>query len=262
MNTNVWFDSNHVEAWLNGKPIIHDLCLKLRIGESTAILGPNGSGKSTLLKLIDRNLYPIIKKGSHLKLFGSKTVNLWQLRKCMGVISTELEMRFAPNVSAIEIIQSGLFGSMHLGRDQRLSKEELAQSQALIEKLGLEAIAEQPFGHLSDGQRRRLMIARALVHEPKILVMDEPDRALDLKASHQLLATLGSLCREGITLLMATHQIHTIIPEVKRVIFFKNGQIEADGSPDQLLQNQSLSNFFETHLRVIEHQGFRQVLPG
>lgn len=258
----IWFDAGCVEAWLGGRPVINDLSLQLRLGESTAVLGPNGAGKSTLVKLIDRSLHPIVKADSHLRLFGSSTVNLWALRRRLGVVSSELETRFHPRTDAREIVLSSFFGSMRLGRDQTPSAEQRSNAAELINRLDLESIAAEPFGRLSDGQRRRLMIARALVHQPQVLVLDEPGRALDLKACHQLLKILTDLCRSGTTLVQVTHRIDTIVPEMERVLFLQGGRLQGDGPAEQLLQDQPLSQLFETPLRVLTHQGYRQVLPG
>ena len=260
--TDIWFDAHHVEAWLGGRPVIHDLCLQLRIGESTTILGPNGAGKSTLVNLINRNLYPLVRANSHLKLFDKTTINIWQLRSSLGIASSDLETRFSPQIKAKELILSGFFGSTSLGRDQIPNAQQLAKSESLLQQLNLDAFAEQPFGQLSDGQRRRLMIARALVHDPKVLVLDEPCRALDLKACHQLLETMRKLCDQGTTLLVITHRIDTIIPEMNRILFIQQGRLCADGTPKQLLLDHKLSDLFDTRLHVYEHKGYRQVLPG
>ena len=258
----IWFDANHVEALLGGRAVIHDLSLKLKLGESTTLLGPNGAGKSTLVNLINRSVYPLVKPSSHLKLFGKSTINIWQLRSSIGIATSELEQRFLPHICAKELILSGFFGATRLGRDQNPNQSQLAKSQSIMEQLDLGAFAETPFGQLSDGQRRRLMIARALVHSPKVLVLDEPCRALDLKACHQLLATMRDLCNQGTTLLVITHRIDTIIPEMSRILFIKEGRICDDGTPTQLLLDSKLSNLFKTPLRVLEHKGYRQVLPG
>ncbi len=194
---NLWFDAKHVEAWLGGHAVIHDLCLQLRTGESTTILGPNGAGKSSIVNLISRNLYPVVRPGSHLRLFGQSTVNLWQLRSSLGLACSDLETRFPARICAKELILTGFFGSTRLGRDQIPNPEQRAKSESLLQELNLDTFAKQPFGQLSDGQRRRLMIARALVHDPKVLVLDEPCRALDLKACHQLLETMRKLCHQG-----------------------------------------------------------------
>ena len=260
--SDLWFDANHLEAWLGGRPVIHDLCLQLKIGESTTILGPNGAGKSSILNLINRSLYPLVRQNSHLKLFGNSSINIWQLRSSIGIASSDLETRFSPCIHAKELILSGFFGSTRLGRDQNPNSQQLAKSESLLQQLNLNPFAEQPFGQLSDGQRRRLMIARALVHDPKVLVLDEPCRALDLKACYQLLETMRMLCNQGTTLLVVTHRIDTIIPEMSRILFIKDGRLCADGPPNQMLLDNKLSNLFNTPLRVLEHKGYKQVLPG
>lgn len=259
---NIWFEANHLEAWLAGQPVIHDLCLRLKLGESTTILGPNGAGKSTIANLINRSVYPIVKPGSHLELFGIRTINLWKLRSSIGIVNSDLETRFSPQMLAKELISSAFFGSTRLGRDQTPNHEQLDTSDLLLQQLNLDGFAETPYGQLSDGQRRQLMIARALVHKPRVLVLDEPCRALDLRACHQLLNTLRKLCQAGTTLLVITHRIDTIIPEMGRILFIKQGRVCADGTPEQLLQDHKLSELFQTPLRMLEHKGFRQVLPG
>ena len=260
--SDIWFDANHLEAWLGGRPVIHDLSLRLKLGESTTILGPNGAGKSTIVNLINRSIYPIVKPHSHLKIFDHETINLWKLRSCIGVVNSELETRFSPHIQAKELLLSGFFGSTRLGRDQNPNVQQQEKCDLLIDQLHLKHFAELPYGKLSDGQRRRLMIARALVHEPKVLVLDEPCRALDLKACHQLLKTLRALCQRGTTLLVITHRIETILPEMERILFIEHGDICVDGSPEQVLQDRTLSDLFKTPLRVLEHNGYRQVLPG
>ena len=258
----VWFDACRVEARLSGRPVINNLNLQLRLGESTTVLGPNGAGKSTVVKLVERSLHPVVQAGAHLKLFGSSTVNLWQLRRRLGVVNSEMETRFPPMINALEVVLSGLFGSMRLGRDQIPQPQQISATRALLERLDLAAIADQPFGQLSDGQRRRLMIARALVHDPEVLVLDEPSRALDLKACHQLLQMLRELCRSGTTVVQVTHRIDTIVPEMQRVLFINGGSVVGDGTPPAMLTAERLSALFATQLTVVEANGYWQVLPA
>ena len=186
----IWSDTNYLETWLGGQTVIHDLFLKLKIEDSTAILGPNKAGKCTIL---NRSLYPIVKPDSHLAIFGTSIINIWELRSSIGIVNSDLETRFRPSILARELIQSAFFGSTRLGRDQNPSLDQIAKSDMLLKQLNLEAFAEKPYGQLSDGQRRRLMIARALVRNPKVLVLDEPCMAFDLKACHQLLDTMREL---------------------------------------------------------------------
>jgi iron complex transport system ATP-binding protein len=100
------------------------------------------------------------------------------------------------------------------------------------------------------------------VHDPEVLVLDEPTNGLDLKAKHQLLEILRQLAQAGTTLLLVTHQIEAIIPEIQRCVLLRQGAIVGQGSTDDLLQDGPLSALFDTPLRVMEAQGYRQVVPG
>ena len=262
MTTETWLDLCNVEAWLGDRPVLHNLNLQLKLKQSTTVLGPNGAGKSSLVKLIDRSLYPIVRPDAHLRLFGSETVNLWALRSRLGVVSSELEQRLHPKTAVEEAVVSNFFGATRLGRDQKPSARQWEQARDLLDQLHLHSIRERCCGELSDGQRRRLLIARALVHQPEVLVLDEPSRALDLQACHQLLAILRALIQAGTTVVQVTHRVDTIVPEMERVLFLDGGTIVKSGSPSELLQAKELSELFKTPLEVVEKNGFRQVLPG
>jgi len=251
-----------VEAWLGPRRVFSDLSLRLHLGEHAVILGPNGAGKSALIKLLSRELYPVVKPGSTLRLFGSTTVNLWELRSRIGLVSSDLQQRTAAMVPAGDVVLSGWFGSVGIGRSQQPNAAQRQRVTELMAELGLTELAQRPYGQLSDGQKRRLLLARALVHAPEVLVLDEPTNGLDLRARHQLLAALRRLAGSGTTLLMVTHQLNAVIPEVERVLLLKQGQLVGDGPPARLLADAPLSALFETPLRVVEADGWRQVLPG
>tara|TARA_B100000674_G_scaffold54436_1_gene37844 strand:- start:229 stop:1038 length:810 start_codon:yes stop_codon:yes gene_type:complete len=257
-----WLDCQAVEAWIGGHRVVQDLTLKLLKGQSTAVLGPNGAGKSTLVKLISRSLYPVVKPNSHLRLFGSETVNLWALRQRLGIVSTDLEQRIPASLTGRELLLAAFFGSIGLGRDRTPSPEQRERTDELLRRLDLDGLADENYGLLSEGQRRRLLIARALVHEPEVLVLDEPTNALDLRARHKLLRTLQDLCQQGTTLVMVTHQVEAIIPEIRRVVGLKDCRINLDGSAQEALSGPRLSALFNTPLTVVEAGGYRQVLPG
>ena len=262
LGSNTWLEIRHGEAWLGGAPVLHDINLDLRLGESTTVLGPNGAGKSCLVKLIDRSLHPIVQDQAYLHLFGRSTVNLWQLRQRLGIVSTPMEERIPGSISALDLVLAGFFGSTRLGHNQNPSLSQRIRAEQVLEQLDLQAISDQPYGQLSDGQRRRLLMARALVHEPDVLVLDEPSRALDLKGCHQLMHTLSDLCRRGTTLVQVTHRIDTIIPEIQRVLLLQKGRIVGDGTPAEMLTSTKLSALYDTQLTVVEADGFRQVLPA
>ncbi|MCT0214529.1 ABC transporter ATP-binding protein [Synechococcus sp. CS-1327] len=251
-----------VEAWLGPRPVFNELSLQLQLGEHTVLLGPNGSGKSSLLKLLSRELYPVVKPGSLLRIFGSETVNLWELRRRIGMVSADLQSAYGGGVIAADVVLSGFFGSVGIGRSQQPTAAMQARVRALMEELGLAALARRPYAQLSDGQRRRLLLARALVHDPELLVLDEPTNGLDLQAKHQLLAILRKLAGSGTTLLLATHQIEAIIPEISRAVLLSQGQVVGDGPTAELLQDGPLSSLFGTPLQVLMANGYRQVLPA
>ena len=177
-------------------------------------------------------------------------------------MSADLQASYNPAVTAEAVVLSGFFGSVGLGRSQQVTAAMEERVDALLAELGLRELARRPFGQLSDGQRRRLLLARALVHGPELLVLDEPTNGLDLPAKHQLLAALRQLARSGTTLLLVTHQIEAIIPEITRVVLLKRGQVVGDGPADLLLQDAPLSALFDTPLQVFRLSGNRQVLPA
>lgn len=257
-----YFEAENLEVWLGDRPVFPDLSLHLHRGEHTVVLGPNGSGKSSLIKLLSRELYPVVKNGSSLRLFGDTTVNLWQLRRRIGHVSTDLQSSYSPVAPAADVVLSGLFGSVGIGPSQPATHRQRQQVQALMETLGLADLAERPFGRLSDGQKRRLLLARALVHRPDVLVLDEPTNGLDPAARQQLLGLLRILAARGTTLLLVTHQIDAIIPEIERAVLLQRGTVMADGSTDHWLQSAPLSALFGTPLQLVEADGWRQLLPA
>ncbi len=251
-----------VEAWLGPRQVFDNLSLRLHRGEHTVILGPNGSGKSSLIKLLSRELYPVVKQGSALRIFGSSTVNLWELRGRIGLVSQDLQAGYTARTGAADVVLSGFFGSVGIGRSQQPTDAQHRRVAALMEQLALADLAERPYGQLSDGQRRRLLLARALVHDPQVLVLDEPTNGLDLRAKHQLLQILRDLAGAGTTLLLVTHQIEAILPEISRAVLLRQGRVVADGPAAELLQDGPLSALFDTPLQVLSANGYRQVLPG
>ncbi|EDY37571.1 ATPase [Cyanobium sp. PCC 7001] len=257
-----YFELQAVTAYRGRRPVFENLSLRLCTGEHTVILGPNGSGKSSLIKLLSREIYPVVQPGSWLRIFGRDTVNLWALRHRIGLVSPDLQAHYRPGVRGEDVVLSGFFGSVGLGRSQQPSDSQRQRVAELMAQLGLSALAQRPFGELSDGQRRRLLLARALVHDPDVLVLDEPTNGLDLKARHQLLALLRQLAQRGTTLLLVTHQIEAIVPEIRRCVLLRGGQVVGDGAVEELLEAGPLSALFDTPLQVVSVGGFRQVLPA
>jgi iron complex transport system ATP-binding protein len=257
-----YFELEAVEAWLGPRPVFRNLSLRLHRGEHTLVLGPNGAGKSALVKLLSRELYPVVRPGSRLAIFGSSTVNLWELRRRIGFVSSALLRHIAPGVTAFDLVLSGFFGSVGIGRHHTATAAQRQRVMQLMEELQLDGLSQRPFAQLSDGQQRRLLLARALVHGPEVLVLDEPTNGLDLRSRHQLLGQLRQLAAAGTTLLLVTHQIEAVIPEISRVLLLRQGELVGDGPAAQLLRAEPLSALFDTPLRLVELDGWRQVLPA
>jgi iron complex transport system ATP-binding protein len=247
---------HQVTAYQQQTRVLNQLSLKIGPQERVAILGPNGAGKSTLLKLINRELYPVAQDGSYLKLFGSETLNLWQLRNRIGFVSQDLQEDYTPYTSALDVVVSGFFGA--IGRHDHLQPTalQLEQARAMMASLGISQDESCMFQRLSTGQKRRLLLARALVHQPQALIFDEPANGLDMGASLTMLTLLRGFCSEGRSLLITTHHVDEIIPEIERVVLVKQGQIVADGPKTELLTSAHLSDLYQTSLHISEKNGW------
>lgn len=257
-----YLDLQAVDTWLGPRQVFRNLSLSLFQGEHTVILGPNGSGKSSLLKLLSRELYPVVKEGSWLRVFGEETVHLWRLRARMGLLSQDPQTADRREARARDVVLSGFFGSVRLGRSQQPTPAQQQRVEALLDEVGLVDLAERPFSHLSEGQKRRVLLARALVHKPEVLVLDEPSNGLDIQARHQLLQQLSQLAQAGTTLLLVSHRIEEIIPEIQRVVLLKEGAVVGDGPTAVLLRDGPLSALYGLPLRVVTSGACRQVLPA
>ncbi len=257
-----WLEMKNLDVMVEENLILSNINLSLYEGENTAILGPNGAGKSTLIKLIERTLYPIVKTNSFFKIYGDENINIWDLRQRIGYLSTEFESRISPYTIAQDVILSGFYGTNGSGKKKTLNQPQKRRVNKLVSNLGLKKnIYNKPFGHLSDGQKRYILLARALVNQPKVLVLDEPTHRLDVKSKYLLLSLLKSLCNSGITLLQVTHNVETIINQNTRIVLLKDGKIIDDASPDKCLSSKNLSYLYETPLISNKTNGYWQIYP-
>ena len=233
------------------------LSLTIRQHERVAILGPNGSGKTTLLNTINRELYPVQAEDSWIRILGRDRWNVWALRKHIGWVSQDLQNGFMPNATVLDAVVSGFFSSIgvHPQLRQHIEPAQLQRARTVVQELALEALADRPYRTLSTGQQRRCLLARALVHDPDTLILDEPTAGLDLTASFDLLARIRELANRGKSLVMVTHHLGDIPPEVERVILLKRGRVIADGPKASVLRREVLSDVYETDLGLTEVDG-------
>ncbi|ALC10991.1 ABC transporter ATP-binding protein [Sphingopyxis sp. 113P3] len=225
--------------------VILDLpALTIAAGESCAILGANGSGKSTLVKLVTRELYPAW--GADVRIFGHQSWNVFELRKRLGIVSSSEQLDFdaEPPLEVLDCVVSGFFASRGLWRHQHHTQEMIDASRAALEEVGASSLVGRSMASLSTGEARRVLIARALAHRPRALLLDEPCAGLDPAARHHFLEMLRSIARGGTTMLLITHHIDEILPEIERIVMLRDGRLLHDGPKANLLTSDRLTDLF------------------
>lgn len=248
-----------VSAFRGSKQVFRDLNLCIQQGVSTAILGPNGSGKTTLLKLAAREIYPA--QGT-VKIFDQERWDVWQLRKRLGLVSQDLQNNYLPLATGLSVVISGFFSSLQTYRHQAVDPAMIERATEVIHDLEIETLADRPLLQMSSGQQRRFLLARALVNRPDALLLDEPTSGLDLPAQFQFFATMQHLIRSGKTVIVVTHSVPEILPEIRRVVLLKDGQVMLHDEKEKVLTRQNLSEAYQTNVQVIRHGDYFQVIPA
>ncbi len=250
--------------WRGSTCVFENLTLDIEQHERVAILGPNGSGKTTLLKAINRELYPVVKTGSCLRILGKERWNVWELRKRIGVVSNDLQQRYTPTTSALEVVVSGFHSSIgiHGLLADRVTRDQVRAARKTLAELGVESLCDTPLEYMSTGQQRRCLLARALVHDPATLILDEPTSGLDFAASFDYLDRVRQLAQQGRNIVIVTHHLNEIPPEMDRVVLLQAGEIVADGRKTDVLTSEQLSRVYETPIRVAEVDGYYLAYPG
>lgn len=254
-------DIFNATVYRDEKKVFDQLSLSIKCGESAVIIGPNGAGKSSLLKLLSREIYPISKEGSFVKILGKQLPTLWDLRKKIGLISADLQAIFVPDISGLGVVVSGLHNSIGLFSHQEITDSELKRGKKILEYLGIQDLANCRYRQMSTGQQRICLLGRALIHNPDHLILDEPTSGLDVRATHQYLKIIRELLLSGKTILLATHHINEIPPEIERVILIKEGKIFDDDKKEILFTDDKISEFFNIPLKISCSNGYYQVCP-
>lgn len=253
-------DIRHAKVYRGDTLVFTDFSFALHKGEHAVVLGPNGCGKSTLLKLLAGEVHAVPLPETVIRLFGEERPNVWEVRKRLGMVSYEVQRDYVNSAKGLDVILSGFYASNGTYAYQRFSEEQVTRAQEVMAELGIASLADRRFGQLSAGEQRRFLLGRALVHDPPVLVFDEPTSGLDLKACFQYLDLLRGQMRKGKTVLLVTHHIHEIPPEIDRLVLLKGGTIVADGSKGTLLTDACMSNLFDCAVRVIWTGGWCQVV--
>jgi len=241
--------------------VLENVTLSIAQGEHVALLGPNGSGKSTLIKTISRELYPRLKEEPwSLRILGRDRWHLFDLRHHLGLVSNDWMQMCTRDYSGYEIVLSGHFGSVGIWPNHEVTAPMEAKARQVMELLEIAHLAERYTNEMSSGEARRILIGRALVHDPQALVLDEPTTSLDLRATHELREILRKLAAVGISIIMVTHHLPDIIPEIRRVVLFREGRVYRDGPKENVLAADTLSELFGLPVEVLERAGYYHVL--
>lgn len=243
-----------------GARVLDGLTFRIAVGENVAILGPNGSGKSSLLKLLTRELYPVANEHPYrMRILGRESWDLFELRRHLGIVSTDLQSDFARECSGWEAVASGFFSSVGLWSCHRLTKAMEKKAWAVLERLEIAPLADRLMTAMSTGEARRMLIGRALIHDPEALVLDEPTNSLDLRALREFRTTLRKLVRAGTSLILVTHALEEVIPEVSRVILLREGRVFKDGPKKEILSAANLSELYRMPVRLDLEDGYYHV---
>ena len=245
--------------------VLHDLSLSIPLGQHTALLGPNGCGKSTFIKLINRELYPLAREGdAPVKVFGLRRWNVNELRNRLGLVTSDLtrDLQQMPYLRVEDAVVTGFFSSFAVPPHRQVDPGMRARARHALEQVRAIPLADRQVAELSTGEMRRVLIARALVHEPDALLLDEPTAGLDLVARQHFLDLMRGLAQRGITLVLVTHHIEEIIPEIDRVLLLRNGTVHADGDRATTLTDAQLSQTFGGPIQVRHEGGFYSAMPA
>jgi len=249
-------DFRHVSVVLGGKRVLHDITLTIGAGEHVAILGPNGCGKSTLIKTIARECYPLAEPETSLTILGRDTWDVFELRTLLGIVSNELMQRCTREITGRELVLSGFFSSIGVYPYHQVTAAMTEKADLVLDLLEARHLADREMTGMSSGEAHRLLIGRALVHDPRALLLDEPSNSLDFRAALELRDILRKLAQAGTGILMVTHHLSDILPEIDRVILLHQGRVFADGAKSEVLTPQRLTELFGLPVELAQRDGY------
>jgi iron complex transport system ATP-binding protein len=198
----------------------------------------------------------VARPGSRVTILGEDSWNVFELRSLLGIVSNDLMAWLTTGAAGRDVVLSGFFSSNDVYPNHLVTAEQIEKAEAVLDELHVAHLADRPVSEMSSGEARRVLIARALVHKPQALLFDEPSNSLDLFARRALRETMRQLARSGIGIVLATHDLSDVIPEIERVVLMSNGRIVADGHKAEILEPKRLSEAFGLAVEVARRNGY------
>lgn len=235
-----------------GTEILRIKDFSLGEGENLALLGPNGAGKSTFINLITREVLPLYREEPPVLFRGNPRATLVEVRRALGIVSSSMQSEIAVHLPVRDIVAGGITGTLGLPFHVPADEADRARQAAVepLEVLGIEGLIDRDVTTLSTGQARRVLIARALVSNPDVLVFDEPTTGLDPEGMFYVRRALSTLAQSGKGIVLVTHYPEDIVPEIERLVLIKSGEIFDDGPKERLLTSEKMSDLFDAPLSV------------
>lgn len=235
----------------DGRAILNIDDFELAEGENIALIGPNGAGKSTFVKLITREVLPLWRDEPPVFYRGNARATLEETKRDLGIVSSSMQSQITVHLPVIEIVVGGLFGALGIPNHCTASPESFKLAEQALAQVGMLEYKDRDVMTLSTGQSRRVLIARALIHNPKVLVFDEPTSGLDPEGMYYVRRTMRDLAAKGTSIILVTHYPEDIIPEIDRVMAIKNAHVFADGKKSEVLTTERMTELFEVPLKIL-----------
>ena len=255
-DTQLLFQIRDAEVVRAGRTILSVGNFDLAEGEHVALLGPNGAGKSTFIQLLTREVFPLHRDEPPVRFRGQARPLLSDIKQALGIVSATMHDQVRVHLPVDQIVMGGIFGTLGLPKHVDVPESALPRAIEALDRLGIADLADRDVMTLSTGQVRRVLVARELMSDPKILIFDEPCTGLDPEGMYHVRETMSLLAAEGRSVVLVTHYPEDIIPAIDRVLLIKDAEVFADGPKAELMRDDVLSELFGVPLEVEEHNGW------